>query len=640
MAQTAFLLQTAIAHHKAQRFEEAEQAYRKFLRAGSTNPDALRLLGTLYLQMGKITQAASFLEKAARIRPKDPEILTNLGVALRGLNQTEAALKRFNQALTLDPDYAPALHNIAAIYAAQGQMDKAAQRYSRLIDLFPRNSPLYVDCANCLFALGKIDQAIAFYEKALALDPHNSPAMVNLGMALSYIGKTEASKPWLQRARTLFEKALETTPDNPVILNNLGNVLRQQGQPEEAASCFRRALQARPDYAHALINMASTLRDLNRIDDAINSCQTALALAPNSAEARINLGTFLQQKGEHRDAVTLFSEALEINPSSIDALWNKSLSLLALGQYKEGWTLHEIGLGFPHMRGPYSSSKRWEGEPLDGQRLLITSEQGFGDTLQFIRYAQKIKKMGASVHVLCPKPLQRLLANCPFIDILPETMDDSSFDYHIPVMSLPYAFETTLETIPAQTPYLYVSDETQRAWNARFLKNSAFRVGLVWAGNPRTTNATAHLIDARRSLPWAMASALLDVDGTVFYSLQKDGPRPPPDTDIVDWMDDVQDFEDTAAIIQNLDLVLSVDTAVAHLAGGLNKPVWILSRADACWRWLQNKPQSPWYPSARIFGQPRAGDWASVLATVRIALKQKVSEHYLASVSQTEAFAR
>lgn len=622
MPQTAKLLHDAIALHKAQRFQDAEKAYRKLLGSGKPNPDGLRLLGALYLQTGQKALAADFLEKATRLRPQDPETLTNLGIALCGLQRRDAAAARFRQALACKNDYVPALKSLGILCHEIGQINEAEHLYQKIAKLHPNQPAAHFDYGNALLSLGRTVEAIERYEHALALKPDYLDAMVNLGMALGLSGQNDASRQWLERAQELFEKILEKDPQNSVALNNLGNILRQQGKSEDAATRYREALRLRPDYAEATINLATALRDLRRWDEAIDCCQSALRLKPDSVEARINLGTFLQEKGRHAEAVAAFTEALALHPSSVDAQWNKSLSLLALGEYEEGWKLHETGLGIGQMRGAYTPAKRWNGEPLDRKRLLIRAEQGYGDTLQFIRYASLCKKQGATVVVSCPAALRSLFSNSPFIDELPETLDGLAFDFHVPVMSLPFAFKTTVETIPATVPYLDFNEAVRARWAEKIPDGEEIRAGLVWAGNPREKIASAHLTDQRRSIGLDALRPLLDVPNIRFYSLQKDAAAEQIDRQglrgrINDPMSDVRDFQDTAALIDRLDLVISVDTAVAHLAGALGKPVWILSRFDACWRWLQNRPDSPWYPTARVFGQKQPGDWADVVERIK-----------------------
>jgi hypothetical protein len=294
-----------------------------------------------------------------------------------------------------------------------------------------------------------------------------------------------------------------------------------------------------------------------------------------------------------------------------------------LGKYREGWKLYETGLGSRQQRGliPFAA-KPWDGKRAPSKHLLLWKEQGLGDTIQFIRYAEMCKQRVAKVSVLCQKPLVRLFKSLPFIDDVFDTpRGGSRFHEHAPMMSLPHIFDTVLETIPARVPYLRVEAEIQKKWDINFANQKCMKVGLVWAGASHEEVLRGPLTDQQRSIGLDRMQPWLKLRDVKFYSLQKGKPSEQIAEmglagRIIDLMDEVEDFADTAAIVQNLDLVISVDTSVAHLAGALGKPVWILSRYNADWRWLQNRSTSPWYPTARIFGQPSLGDWDSVIKEV------------------------
>jgi tetratricopeptide (TPR) repeat protein len=631
MSQTAKLLQAATSHHQAGRFEEAEKAYHKLLLAEAINIDGLRLLGGLYLQTGQHQRAVDYLEKAARQLPRDVEILTNLGVALHRVGRSQDAIKRYQEALEAKPDYMTALSNLGGLYQEAHNFEGAIAVLEKVVSLSPDNHSVHFNYGNALLTAGRTSDAVGAYERALQIKPDFLEAMINLGMALSQSGKGSEANKWLGIARTWFDKALEVDPKNVVALNNIANVLRQEGRAEEAVSYYKRAIEIQPDYVEASINLATSLRDLNRSEEGLESCIQALRLRPDSANARINMGVMLQDLMRHQEAVDVFTEALKYKPSSLDAKWDKSLSLLALGQYEEGWKLHETGLGVAHMRGEYfSPDRRWNGEDIKGKRLLIWSEQGFGDSLQFIRYAELCKARGARIFVLCPRPLKKLFSNIPSVDEVPDKIENDDVDCHVPMMSLPHIFGTTLETIPTKIPYLQISEQKRVEWADKFGAKKGLNVGLVWAGNPREHQINAHMADRRRSMSLDMLRPLFDIEGITFYNLQMGAKAAQIDEcglreRFVDLMGSVKDFEDTAAIVEHLDLVISVDTSVVHLVGGMGKPVWIMSRFDACWRWLLNQEISPWYPTARVFGQVVTGDWTGVIEGVRQALLEKVA---------------
>jgi tetratricopeptide (TPR) repeat protein len=630
MSSSSQLLQNAVALHQAGRMAEAEQAYRKLLRKDPLNVDGLRLLGGLYLQNKDMTQAAELLEKAVKLLPDHAETLTNLGIALHKGGRKAEALAVYQRALEVKPDYIAALNNLGSLHHETDRTPNAQVLYARVLQLQPENAAAHFNYANSLLTLGKISEAITRYEHALQLKPDYIEAMINLGMAFSYAGKGDQGNQWLHAAQGWFEKALASNPNNPAALNNMGNILRQQGKTDEALAAFRKALDLRPDYVEASINLSTVLRDLGRLEEALASCELALKHKPDSAGARINLGATLQDMSRHAEAVDMFTQSLELRPSSVDAKWNKALSLLALGRYAEGWALHEIGIGILHMRGENPSpERRWQGEDITGKNLLLWCEQGFGDTLQFIRYAELCKQRGARIILSCPPALRPLLKNCPFIDELPDSITEKSFDVHAPLMSLPYIFGTLVETIPAKIPYLFVSDATRNRWEDKVPQTPGLKVGLVWAGNPRENQINAHMADRRRSVTLDALQPLLAVPGVQFYNLQMGAAAAQMDAlgardRFIDLMGDVKNFEDTGAIVEKLDLVISVDTSVVHLAGGMGKPIWVLSRYDACWRWLQNHADSPWYPTARIFGQEKPGDWSGVIERVTAALKEKI----------------
>jgi Flp pilus assembly protein TadD len=474
---------------------------------------------------------------------------------------------------------------------------------------------------------GRLPEAVASFQESLRLRASNLEALCYLGDALRAQGKLKAALDY-------YTKALQARPNFPELYVSMGVCWWGMNNLQQALFCYEKALEQKPDYADALGNLGATLWIMGRCAEARENLDRALQIEPNNADVITSLGELLSSEGKISEALEHYNRALTHDPACRRALDRKSLALLALGDYREGWKLYETGLGHLDMRGhnPFASVKPWDGEPAPDRHLLIWSEQGLGDSLQFIRYAELCKQRVGKVSVLCPKPLVRLFKALPFVDdVFDAPREGSHFDEHVPMMSLPHRFDTVLETVPATVPYLRIDPDTQAKWAAKFAGVATLKVGLVWAGSSHKGNVRGSVMDHERSAGLLRMKPWLDMQGARFYNLQRDEPAEQIAAlgladRITDFMGEVADFADTAAIVQNLDLVITVDTSVAHLAGGLGKPVWILSRYNADWRWLQNRPTNPWYPTARIFGQPTLGDWDSVIAEVGRELALEIAK--------------
>jgi tetratricopeptide (TPR) repeat protein len=587
-------LAKAIEHHKAGRSAEAEKQYRVALALAPRNGDALRSLGALYLQAGKPEQALPLLQAALQVEPNNAEILNNLGVALSKAGRREEAAAHFRQALEIKPAYGEALVNLGSALQSKKNFEEAVVCFERALRLRPDDPETLYCLGSALYEQGKPEAALAYYAKATQIRPSDAKTQLNMGVC------------WQD-------------------LNNL----------QEAVLCYEKALRSKPDYVHALVNLSAALWGMERGAEARAKLERALQIEPDNAGAITKLGSLLNDEGKIGEALEHFNRALAHAPENEVALGGKSLALLALGEYREGWKFYEIGLGHSNMRGVnrFSAVKMWDGKPAPDKHLLIWTEQGIGDSLQFIRYAELCKLRFRKVSVLCQKPLVRLFKALPFIDDVFDVPQEgrNNFDEQVAIMSLPHRFDTVLETVPATVPYLRVDPAIQAKWTAKFASVTGMKIGLVWAGGSHKDNKRGNLMDRQRSVGLERMKPWLDLQGARFYNLQKDEPGEQIKAlgladRLTDFMDEVTDFADTAAIVQNLDLVITVDTSVAHLAGGLGKPVWILSRYNADWRWLQNRPTNPWYPTARIFGQPTLGDWDSVMAEVGRELALEIAK--------------
>jgi tetratricopeptide (TPR) repeat protein len=630
MSQRDRLFQEAVAYHQRGDLNRAERAYQKLLRADGQHQEALRLLGCLYLQTQKAADAYRYLARAQQGRPTDSEILNNLASAARMLGRPDEAIALYQKAINHEPGNAGALHNLGSAYYHKGELAAAVGSYQSALAVKPLYPEAHNSLANTLRDLARFPEAIIHYQTALAQAPNYPDAKINLALTHEKAGHTDA-------AHEVYRQAIIQHPGHPVLLNNYGNFLRNLGRFEAARQLYQQALEVRPDYLNAHINFATVSRDLGNLEAALASYQHVLARDPASIPALNNIGTLMQDLGRLEEAEQYYTRALSLEPTSIEARWNQSLVNLAMGKYTEGWQRYQAGFWVQDKRGTmaFDATRLWDGSDFSGKRLLIWAEQGLGDTLQFIRYAELCKQRGGEVYLMCPAPLQALLANSPAIDRVFTTIEADAFDWHVPMMNLPYIFGTTLETIPKAIPYLAAGPAAQQKWQAIFADHGGkqLKVGLVWAGGIREHQPFVQLIDKRRSMQLTQFLPLFDLEktgiGVRFYSLQIGPPAAQIESSglkprLIDLTGQIANFEDTAAMIEQLDLIIAVDTAVVHLAGGLGKKTWVLSRFDACWRWLRNRTDSPWYPSLRIFGQPKPGDWDSVISSMCKALKTEI----------------
>lgn len=424
------------------------------------------------------------------------------------------------------------------------------------------------------------------------------------------------------QARALIDQY----PNDGFVWKVLGLALKMQGK--DALQALKRSAELLPNDAEAHNNLGNALRDVGQVSDAVACFKHALRIQPQYPEAHNNLGNALKDLGDFDAAISSFRQALKIRPGVADIHWNLSAPLLAKGDYLDGWQHFEYRWKTGAMPPRALAQPLWLGQAdLSGKSILLHAEQGFGDSLQFVRYATPLAALGATVYLEVPAPLKSLMASCAGVSaVFAQGEALPSFDYQCPLMSLPYAFKTELSTIPAATPYLKGGQEKIDRWRAKLGPKTALRVGLAWAGDPRKHLAAAQgvrAIDSQRSIHFDQLLPLLEVPGIEFFSLQvgEDARRQAnANPKLIDFTSELRDFEDTVALVENLDMVICVDTSVAHLVGAIGKPVWLLNRYNTCWRWLTGRADSPWYPSMRIFRQPALGDWTNVIAEVKRAL--------------------
>jgi Tfp pilus assembly protein PilF/ADP-heptose:LPS heptosyltransferase len=522
---------------------------------------------------------------------------------------TEGAL---NAVLAVDPTRARAWHSLGVIAQKRGEQAKAAGFFRRAIALEPNSADTRNNLGVALGALGRREEAMACYRRALVLRPDYARANLNLGAALMDAGALEEAKEALQRAAALDPKLAEAP-------YNLGNLHSKQGNDVAAIKCFDRATTLRPDFYEAHNNLGAVLLKTDNYSAAYRSFVRALRLKPDEAEAHYNVAAALIQLGSHDKALASCRRAIAIDPDHAQANFSEAQILLARGNLREGFDKYEWRwrLGTLLPRG--FSVPQWNGEALTGRTILLHGEQGYGDTIQGLRYVPLVAEQGGEVVLEVPQPLRRLAARLPGVARLVAYGEPlPRFDLFCPLLSLPRAFRTTLETIPADIPYLGAEPEAIERWRAQLSDGSGLRIGIVWAGS------SLHRRDAQRSISIETLSPLLGLDGVRWFSLQV-GERAAnlaltPAGRITDLAPGLSDFGETAAAIVNLDLVITVDTAVAHLAGALGRKAWIMLPTVSDWRWTIDRDDSPWYPTLRLFRQSRPGDWEGVVARVREAL--------------------
>jgi tetratricopeptide (TPR) repeat protein len=567
-------LVTAVQHHAAGRLDEAERCYMQLYRTDPGDSEVLYLLGILSCDLGLFDAAARFLDQAIGIAPAFPEAHRQRAVARKG---------------------------VAQLKLASGDA---------------------VGAEHCL-------------QQLLESDPND-------GEALNLLGLAQLQQENFAAAAASLRRTLQMQPENNQACNNLGLALLRQGRLTEARSCFEDALNRDASYASARINLANTLRLLREPAVAQAELQTVLAAAPDSAEALNNLGAVAQDLGDTELALACLSRAHALRPDTPEIRWNLALTQLRMGEFALGWSNFESRWeGCENLRGEYVMPKdrAWHGEPLQGRRLLLWAEQGFGDTLQFIRFASELARRGALVDVIVPAELVVLARSVAGINrVTAQGSPLPDYDFHCPLMSLPHRLQLRLDSVAlfGATPYLTAPPDRVAYWRSRMSGYPGLRVGLVWSGNSRRQSPELAAIDLRRSIPFDQLAPLLAVRGCSFFSLQKGAAAAQcvPAGVVRDFSHQWTDFAETAAFVACLDLVISVDTAVAHLAGALGKPVWLLNRYDSCWRWLSARRDSPWYATLRQLRQPELGNWKPVIAAAAFDLAEAVGRPAGAPISR------
>jgi tetratricopeptide (TPR) repeat protein len=526
------------------------------------------------------------------------------------------AEKLYARTLKAAPDNFDALHLLGLVRAQSGQMGEAYRLMSAALKINPNAPDALVNFANVLHALKRDDEALTWLDKALALRPGDPEALLYRGNTLSALDRAE-------EALSCFNALLASNPAHGEALLNRGATLASLGRHAEALADFDALLARSPRHAEALYNRGTALLDLNHPGEAILSFDAALAGSPQHLGASINRGRALQALNRHGEAVTSFENAIAIDRTNADAHSNLALSLLTLGELTRGFTEYEWRwkrTGMSDARRGYRG-RLWLGEfPLGQRRILLTAEQGLGDSIQFVRYVPLLAGAGAKVVLEVQPELKALLADADGVESCRARGEPlPAYDFHCPLGSLPLAFKTEPSTIPVQIPYLRADHDRIAKWRPRIETLPGKRVVLAWAGHARHPN------DRNRSIDLRLLEPLLALDGISFISVQRDLrgddravlARHASITDIAEHL---TDMADTAAVASLADLTIAVDTSVVHLAGAIGREAWVLLPFSPDWRWTLTGEHSPWYPQVRLFRQSSPGDWPGVIETVRQAL--------------------
>jgi tetratricopeptide (TPR) repeat protein len=550
--------------------------------------------------------------------------LSARAAALYSAGQLPAAEQLYRQILAIDPYAADALHMLGLIAYQSGDAARAAPLLEAAVRLQPDQFGYFTNLGLIYEALGRPADAASCYEHSLRLRPDAAETHIGLGNALRTLGRADEAEAHLRRAVAL-------RPDMPEAHNNLGNALGRRGQLDEAVQCYEHALQLRPDYVEAHNNLSSALRDLGRLAEALAHVDAVLRSRPDWTDAHTNRAALLMQARPVDDALAQaeahLNQALGLRPADVDAHWNRAYVWLLRGDYERGWPEYEWR--WPAQQATPRAGPRWDGIPLDGRTILLYTEQGLGDTIQFVRFAPLVAQRGGKVIVECQPALARLLQSAPGIDrVVPRGEPLPAFDVHAPLLSVPGLLHTTLATIPHDVPYLHAPPERIDHWRHELAAWDGFKVGIAWQGNPTFVS------DRRRSIPLVLFAPLAAVPGVRLFSIQVGhgaeqlhalagrfpvvdlGPRRSTTAD---------PFEESAAIMKNLDLVIASDSGVVHLGGALGVPIWVALSVGADWRWLLDRSDSPWYPTMRLFRQRRSGNWDAVFADIAAVLRTQVA---------------
>lgn len=647
------LFENAVAAYNAGDLPTASAHCQAKLRSKPGDFATLHLLGIIQSKSGSFTAALHTFDEALALRPRDADLHNNRGGALSGAKRYDEALSAYEKAIEIQPSYAGAHNNRGCVLMEMQRYEDALSSYGNAVVLDPDNAEFVNNLGRALTKLRRYQDALDCFEDALGLQRDYDEAQINRGITLNELKRydealtcfdlvlarrSDHADALLNRAYTLhnlehFEEAIEAFnhlltlhPERPEALLGRGLTLTKLKRFGQAFANYEAASVQKANFVDVVIARATTLCEMDRADDAIADLDHLLAVRPDYADAHKARGVALMQVERLTEAMASFQRAIESRVDESDAAWNLGYLLLLHGDFDRGWRHYEArrirkGTIWTKLQGP-----EWRGEPLRGKRLLLYAEQGYGDTLQFARFVRTASRMGAEVFYGVYGPLAELfLSMDEQLTVVRNGERLPSYDYHAPIMSVPFILGLREKQIPNDVPYLRAEPARIESWKTK-LPQSSFRVGIAWQGSRA---------DPERSMPLSAFAPLSRIPGVTLISLQKadglDQLAELPEGMTVETLGADFDaspdaFLDSAAVMMNLDLIVSIDTGLAHLAGALGRPVWVVLKKIPDWRWMLDRSDSPWYPTARLFRQKQKGEWAPVMEEVAAALRSAMNE--------------
>jgi tetratricopeptide (TPR) repeat protein len=622
------LLATAFAHHQRGELPHAVALYRQIVAADPQHADAWHLLGVAEHQSGRNAQAVPAILRAIAINDGRADYLNHLGTAYAGLGELDKAEASFRRALALCETDGDTHYNLAVLFSKQGDASAAIEHYRRAVALCPQMAHAHYNLGNLLRDREEWAEAEASYAAAVAARPGYVKALATLASVQAKQWKTEEAEATWRAVLKLREQALARNPSDVEALVGLGAAQQALGQIDAAKDCYRRALAVQPADLRATFNLGSALLTEGNYPEAERYFRAIAASSPDVADAHFRLGQCLQFEGRFDEAIVCYDRAIDLRPADSEYHYYRATTRLASGDLAGGWPEYEWRLK-TRFAGPSYPQPRWRGEELAGDGIVAYAEWGLGDTIQFVRYLPTIEARGGNVTLAVQPSLIPLLAASGYEQLTAWRSDPlPQCRWQVPLLSLPGIFGTTLDSIPADVPYLAASAAHVDKWRARIAGLSGVKVGIHWYGSK--TWATD-----LRSIPLAEFEPLARVGGVTLVSLQENDAKDQwaahgPRLGIVDFGDELDAtggaFMDTAAVMKHLDLVITCDTSIAHVAGALGIPVWVALPRSSEWRWMWGRADTPWYPTMRLFRQPRFDAWPAVFEQMSEELTRLANE--------------